>query len=78
MAKCKYWQKACPRGPCPENTDVDCNIIKPKPELKRIKAWAHPDIFETKNPMVWVAGNKSPVYSMSVVITECLPKKEKK
>jgi hypothetical protein len=25
---------------CPKNTDSNCNIIKPKPHLKRVKAWA--------------------------------------
>jgi len=33
--KCKHYNMHCAGIPCPKNTDAYCNIIKPKPKIKK-------------------------------------------
>lgn len=80
---CKYYHSICDRpindgkGGLPKckGFNEKCQIITPRKKAKtgreyvQVKAWAHPDIFTSENPLVWVARNKSPVYSMPVTIT---------
>ena len=59
MAKCKHFASeakgtnskgmAC-MFECPKSADTDCNIRKPRPKLKRIKAWA--DIFGERSQWI--------------------------
>lgn len=75
MAKkmCRWYGSACDgedNNGCPKNTNSCCELIQPKKaRVRNIKAWCHPDIATTQNPLVWVAQNKSPVYSVPCTIT---------
>lgn len=79
MAKCKwdtenngYWlckkPTECTNKSLTKGDGNKCILAKPKPKLRRIKAWAHPDISITANDLVWVAKSKSATYSVPCVI----------
>lgn len=76
MCKCSEHEwTSCPHPDWkPSKNGQTCSprhksIAPKKSKPVKVKAWAHPDIFTTGNPMAWVAKSKSPVYSMPVTIT---------